>query len=417
MTGTITRYKRKDGNLSWGYYFKSEGRQFTKSGFKSKDEASEALRSAIKGTAGTPPIAVQDGSRPLSSGDKRTLNEYLQYWLDEHAALRCAPTTMELYRKLAAYLVRHLGHIRICDLKTASIQEMVNRLQLHGGAKTKEHPVGRPLSVKRTHAIASLLYTCLADAVRLEHLSSHPMADRRVKMPKRVKARPAVLDPEMLGKLFRAARGTRAYPFIVLAASSGARRGELCALTWKDIDFEKGALSITKSLEQTRANGLRLKTTKSGEPRYFDLDEFALEVLAEHREEHARDKAMFGRDYRDLGLVFCQPNGYYWSPNNIGLRVSELLCKAGLDGFSLHSLRHSHASVLLSKGTPLSVVSQRLGHANQNITLSVYSHALPTDMRAAAKAWHNALAEVIAEDRKNKSPRSLGKSRKLAVNS
>jgi integrase len=116
-----------------------------------------------------------------------------------------------------------------------------------------------------------------------------------------------------------------------------------------------------------------VKSTKSGEPRYFGLDEFALEVLAEHREEQMRDKAKFGRDYRDdLNLVFCQPNGYYWSPNNIGLGVSELLDKAGLDGFSLHSLRHPHASVLLSQGTPLPVVSERLGHANSNITLAVY---------------------------------------------
>ena len=149
----------------------------------------------------------------------------------------------------------------------------------------------------------------------------------------------------------------------------------------------------------------------------FPLDEFAIDVLAEHREEQARDKTKFGRDYRhDLNLVFCQPNGYYWSPINIGLRVSELLRKAGLEGFSLHSLRHSHITIQLSKGTPLAVVSQRAGHANPNITLGIYSHALPADVRAAAHAWHNALAEVIAEERKHKATQSLGKSRKLAVN-
>jgi integrase len=56
-----------------------------------------------------------------------------------------------------------------------------------------------------------------------------------------------------------------------------------------------------------------------------------------------------------------------------------------LRGVSLHSLRHSHASILLSKGVPAAVVAERLGHANQNITLSTYSHALPADSRAAAK--------------------------------
>jgi integrase len=213
------------------------------------------------------------------------------------------------------------------------------------------------------------------------------------------------------------AGGPRAYPFIITAASSGARRGELCALTWEDVDFEKSRLSVTKSLAQTRAKGLWVKSTKSARPRYFPLDEFALEVLADHREEQTLDKAKFGRDYRnDLNLVFCQPNGYYWSPNNIGSRVSQLLDKAGLDAFTLHSLRHSHATIQLSKGTPLEVVSKRLGHANSNITLDIYSHALPADVRAAAQSWHNALADVIAEERKHKAAQNLGKSRKLAVN-
>jgi hypothetical protein len=79
-------------------------------------------------------------------------------------------------------------------------------------------------------------------------------------------------------------------------------------------------------------------------------------------------------------------------------------------------LRRSHASLLLSAGTPLPVVSQRLGRADQNITLSAYSRALPTDMRAASKSWHSAVADAITEDRKNKMPQNLGKSRKLAVN-
>jgi integrase len=276
----------------------------------------------------------------------------------------------------------------MCELQTATaaIQEMVNRLQRHGGAKTKDHPQGRPLSGKRTHAAASLLYTVLTDAVRLGHITTHPMANRKVKLPKRVKREPPVLDEAMLGQLYAVARGTRAYPFIITAASSGARRGELCALTWEDVDFANCRLSVSKSLAQTRARGLWVKSTKSGKPRYFPLDDFALEVLAEHREEQERDKARFGDAYRrDLNLVSCQPNGYYWSPNNIGLRVSQLLAKAGLSGFSLHSLRHSHASIELSNGVPLPVVSQRLGHADSNITLGVYGHALPADVRAASK--------------------------------
>jgi integrase len=417
MNGTITKYRKKDGRISWGYYYKTGTEQVTKQGFPTKDDARHALDQALGKNAvvvsGKPQA---DGVR----GDQRTVSAYLTYWLDNHAALRCTPATMENYRGLAKYLLKHLGKVPLCDLRAGQIQDFVNHLQLRGGEKTTQHPEGRPLSPKRVHAAASLLYSVLADAVRLEHLTVNPMSDKRVKLPKRPKRRPAVIDPAMIGKLFDAARGARAYAFIVTAACTGARRGELCALTWNDVDLDKGIVTISKSLEQTRRAPLRVKSTKSGETRHFPLDEFAIETLRDHRTEQDADRAMFGSGYQDNGLVFCQPDGRFYSPNNIGLRVVELMKKAGLEGFSLHALRHSHASVLLGQGVPLPVVSARLGHRDANITLGVYSHALPADVRAASQAWRNALSEVITGGRekaaKKEKLQNLGTSRKSAVN-
>jgi integrase len=88
------------------------------------------------------------------------------------------------------------------------------------------------------------------------------MANKRVLLPKLPKRKPTVLDEGKLRTLFDRARTTRLYPFLVLAAATGCRRGELLALQWPDLDFETGMLSVSKSLEQTRA-GLRVKCTKS----------------------------------------------------------------------------------------------------------------------------------------------------------
>src|SRR5262252_9414344 len=74
--------------------------------------------------------------------------------------------------------------------------------------------------------------------------------------------------------------------------------------------------------------------------------------------------------------------------------------RAGLAGVSLHGLRHTHASELLSAGAPITAVAERLGHASPNITLSIYSHALPADNEAAAKLWNDAMADVITGARK-----------------
>ncbi len=84
--------------------------------------------------------------------------------------------------------------------------------------------------------------------------------------------------------------------------------------------------------------------------------------------------------------------------------------KAGIHGVSLHSLRHTHASELLSKGVPIPTVAKRLGHANANITLSIYAHSLEADELAAAKIWDDAMVSVI-EAHKRQLNENLGKSR------
>ena len=329
-----------------------------------------------------------------------TFAEYVGYWLDKHASRTLAPKTLERYREFAAYLVRHLGKTPLNELTTAQIQRMVHDLEDHGGMVTEAHPNGRPLAPKTVRHLATMLYTSLAEADRLGILKiQHPMRNKRVKLPKLPKREPAVVDKEKLKLLFDRARTTRLYPFIVLATATGCRRGELLALQWPDLNMTTGELNVSKSLEQTKA-GLRVKSTKSEKPRHFVVPESVLPVLADHLAEQDEDKRLFGADYQDHNLIFCQPNGAYYSPDRLGARVKELMGKVGLEGVSLHSLRHTNATELLRNGVPLAEVSRRLGHADQNITLAIYSHAVPADSRAAAKIWDDALGDVIEVGKK-----------------
>jgi integrase len=301
--------------------------------------------------------------------------------------------------------VRELGETPLNQLTTAQIQAAIHHLEDDGGRKTDEFPEGRPLAPKTVRHMGTLLFTCLSEAERLSVLKiPHPMANERMKLPKLAKRQPTVLDKDKLRDLFDRARGTRQYTSIVTAAATGCRRGELLALRWGDVNTESAELTVSKSLEQTKA-GLRVKGTKSGEERTFSIPDWALTVLEEHRKEQSRDRAPFGDDYDDHQRVFCQPQGAYYSPDRIGARVVELMRKVGLEDVSLHSLRHSHASELLSRGVPIAAVSERLGHADQNITLSIYSHALPADTRAAAKVWNDAMADVIDAASKPGAPR------------
>jgi integrase len=172
---------------------------------------------------------------------------------------------------------------------------------------------------------------------------------------------------------------------VELALASGARRGELLAVQWPDIDWGTRSLFITKSLEQTAA-GLRVKSTKSKKPRHFSLGQGAIVALQFHRDQQTEHKRHFGKDYQDHDLVFAEPNGAYLQPDLVSQVIVRRLKKAGIDA-SMHSLRHSHASNLLSRGVPLPAVSARLGHADVNITARIYAHALPDDDRRAADTW------------------------------
>ena len=113
------------------------------------------------------------------------------------------------------------------------------------------------------------------------------------------------------------------------------------------------------------------------------------------------------RTYQDNHLVFCPPEGGYYSPDRVGARIVELMRKSGIEGVSLHSLRHTHASELLSKGVPIPTVAKRLGHANPSITLSIYAHALEADELAAAKIWDDAMVDVISANKKRPAGRML----------
>jgi integrase len=173
---------------------------------------------------------------------------------------------------------------------------------------------------------------------------------------------------------------------VELALATGARRGELLALQWADLDFLSGVLTISKSLEQTAA-GLRVKCPKNGKTRSFQLPQSALLALRFQREQQQEHRRLFATDYKNLDLIFCEPDGNYHQPDLVSQVIIRRIRKAGIKNGSFHTLRHAHASNLLSRGVPLPAVSARLGHADANVTARVYSHALPADDQRSADTW------------------------------
>ncbi len=415
MTGTITKRARSTGKPAWGFYFLAghdeAGKriQHTKSGIATKREAEDALRLALLDFKAS-------SSGTIAPSEIPTFAAFFERWMQEHANRKCAPKTIERYGELGAYAIRQsveiagqtklFGEVTLEKFGPMQMELMINALLDHGGQKIKNSTQGRALSPKTVRHIACVVHGCFEKAVKWQLIARNPMDG--IELPKPTKKAPRFVEKGGVTKLLERAQSTRLYPLILLGLATGARRGELLALQWPDLDFESGLMNVTKSLEQTKA-GLRVKSTKSEKPRRFAVPAAALVALEEHRIEQDKDREHFGADYQDNGLVFCRPDGGYYSPDRAGARVSELMRKAGLVNVSLHSLRHTHASELLSQGVPIPTVAKRLGHANANVTLSIYAHALEADELAAAKIWNDAMVDVIGAN-KRQPKRSLAES-------
>jgi len=381
MTGCVFKRRLKSGRVVWGYSVdagKDENgrrKQIFKSGFSRKADADEALRGLLN----------EKAEGELARPDPQIFGAFVEHWLREYGPRKCSPKTLERYRQLAGYLTAHLGGIRLQDLTALMLERVFNALRDAGGRhpKTKKP---RPLSPMTIHHIAAVANVVLGKAVKLKIFKSNPM--QGVELPAVPRREARSLDGEKMAWYLDAARAHGLYELFMFAAGTGCRRGELLALTWADVDLVNGATRIGRSLEQTSA-GLRVKSTKTERTRTISLPASLVELLKFHRECQEHDRALFGQDYRsDLDLVFCGPAGDYLKPDSVSSMASRVARECGLGrGVSLHTLRHSHASQLLSSGVSLPTVSKRLGHTDVHTTASIYSHALPKDDLKAAELW------------------------------
>jgi integrase len=379
MNGCIFKRKLPSGSVTWGYTIDAgkdangKRQRIFKSGFERKGDAGDALAKII--------TERSEGS--LVKPDPRTFAEFSEAWLSEYADVSCAPKTAERYREMMAHVTSGIGQQPLSKVSTLQLQRIYNQL-LKSGKKN-----GTPLSIKTVRNIQGVVHIALETAVDWGLLRTNPAT--RCKLPPAPRREAVALDFTAARSLLESASQHGMADFLVVDMACGARRGELLALRWCDVGPECCSVTIARSLEETKA-GLRLKETKGRNVRNVPLPQDAMEALKRVRVSQEEKRRMFGGDYRlDLDLVFCQPDGDYIPPHIVTKTVRRLAKKAGFSGVSLHTLRHSHGSQLISAGVPLPVVSKRLGHTDIYTTARIYAHALASDESAAAEKWEAAM--------------------------
>lgn len=182
---------------------------------------------------------------------------------------------------------------------------------------------------------------------------------------------------------------------IILALDSGARRSELCALRWSDIDFDTRMMSITKSLKVVEGV-VDEKTTKTQSSiRTIKLSESTINQLKEYQDWQEAYKKVFKKRWvaKD-NRIFTSVDGGYMHPSTCDHIVRKIVKKYNLDHISFHELRHTSASLLINSGIDPKTVSKRLGHADTSITMEIYTHAFQESKNACADKFDDMMKKL-----------------------
>jgi integrase len=312
------------------------------------------------------------------------VGEYLDRWIDAHE-VGLKPSTAISYRaNVNRYLRPALGHERLQSLSPSRLSVLFRDLYEHGGKD------GAPLSPRTVEFARAVLRRALQDAVVDRLIEVNPVIG--TKRPRTVKPKHTTWTATQLRTfLAQLDEEHRWTPLWELAAGTGMRRGELLALRWSDLDLDHGLIRVDRSVMQisgTRNYG----TPKNHERREVALDDHLVSTLRAWRTKKVAERLMLGESYLDgEDIVFTWQDGRPVPPDYVTSVFGRLTADLEVPRITFHSLRHTHATLLLREGVPVHVVAKRLGHKDPSVTLSVYADAIPDDDNRAVETFTKAV--------------------------
>lgn len=249
-----------------------------------------------------------------------------------------------------------------------------------------------------------LISSVLETAVKWQIILANPCD--RVQSPKAERKEARYLDEKEATEILRLLQNEpiKFRAMITLLLYSGMRRGELCGLTWGDIDFNTGIVDINKSSLYLPRKGVFDDTTKNKtSARSIKLPRFVLDTLQEWKKEQTllcmqSGTAWIGERGKEC-KVFTQDNGKPIHPCTVTISFNKFIEKHNLPGASVHSLRHTNATLMIASGVDIRTVSKRLGHAQTSTTTNIYTHAIRTADELASEAIDDILTPKKASRR------------------
>jgi integrase len=296
-----------------------------------------------------------------------TVGAYLPEWFDFAKVQRkWQGSTQRLHWDIVKQFIDQYGDVPLPKLATRDIDQWT--------AGMVERGLAEVTICRNTRVISQ----ALSQAVRWNYIRENPVDAAWKASPKS----PEITPPteEEIARLLEAAdqQSEDAGMFIHLAVATGARRGELLAIQWSDIDFANSTLTIDKAIGRAFDHSEHVKGTKTGNSRTLTLDAATMARLRAYRESAGADPSPF---------VFVNESGGHWKTKRGDYLWRKAKRDAGIQETRFHNLRHFHATYLLSRGADLPTLGRRLGHGGGGATtLRVYGHWVKeSDTRLADK--------------------------------
>ncbi|WP_050181353.1 site-specific integrase [Domibacillus robiginosus] len=296
-----------------------------------------------------------------------TLESFLTNWLLEYKKGSVRKNTYLVHeRNIQNHIIPYFQNLLLKDLKPIMYQKFLN------------HLTDKDYSKRTVEIVHGTIYNAMSKAVILGILQKNPCLGATVKGTEKQKEIQFIDSADIPAFLQAAYQDNYLYwLFFLVLIETGMRKGEAAALQWTDIDLKGKTISINKTLDFDPKEDEELfgdtKTHKS--KRIITISQSLTNTFQFHLKYQNQNKLALKEIYHhDLNLVLCRNDGNIMSKSTLFNSFARILKKADLPQLSIHSLRHTHAVLLLESGADMKYIQERLGHGSMGITADVYSH-------------------------------------------
>lgn len=314
-----------------------------------------------------------------------TFNEYSKVFLKRYCDENVSLITKKGYERMLKVINKLIGHYQISKINSYILDTMYQKI------KTQD---GKNLSAETMLHYYRLINVMFVQAVKWDFVNKNP--NSKANRPKKQKTERQCYDFQQVDSLIECLKteSLKNRTLVILAIDSGARRGEICDLTWKDIDFERNEINIKSSLKIIDGVIDNKCAKNSYSKRNLYVSDITINLLKQFKNYQKEQWEKENKKFTDNCRIFATTKCEYMYPDTCSKIINELVKKYDLEKITFHGLRHTSASLLINEGIDPKTVSQRLGHSSTNMTMEIYTHSFESSKIESGKKFDKILEKM-----------------------